>query len=65
MAGALRGIDAIPVEWVDIVDEASRNDPWSVSNRTTGEAAEGLHGACLNEMKRTKAVLEELNSIES
>jgi ADP-ribosylglycohydrolase len=63
MAGALRGIEAIPEEWVDIVDEAARNDPWSVSNRTTGEAAEGLHRAARNELEKMREVIGEMEAL--
>jgi len=60
LGGALKGIGAIPAEWVTTVDEASRNDPWTVSNRTTGEAAEGLYQACLNEVERVMGILGEV-----
>ncbi|MDP6039539.1 MAG: ADP-ribosylglycohydrolase family protein, partial [Candidatus Latescibacteria bacterium] len=60
LAGALRGIEEIPEEWVTIVDEASKNDPWTVSTRTTGEAAEGLYEACMNEVQRMEGVLAEV-----
>jgi len=57
LAGALHGIDALPAEWVQTVDEAARDDPWTVSNRTTGEAAEGLHAAALSTIERMKSVV--------
>jgi ADP-ribosylglycohydrolase len=63
LAGALHGIDAIPTEWVDTVDRASREDPWTVSNRTTDEAAEGLYKACLAERERMAEVVRELGAL--
>ena len=65
MAGALRGIDALPAEWVDVVDEAARAEKWSVSNRTTGEAAEGMCRAAVNELEKMKGVAEEIGSLLS
>jgi ADP-ribosylglycohydrolase len=59
LAGAMRGIEAIPAEWVKVVEEEVVNDPYTVSRRTARQAAEGLYKACLAEMaKARKAVTE-------
>jgi hypothetical protein len=63
LAGALRGIAEVPEAWVKTVDEASKKDPWTVSKRTTREAAEGLHQACLSEAARMEGVLAQIRQI--
>jgi ADP-ribosylglycohydrolase len=55
LAGALMGIEAVPGEWVRIIEEEVVNDPYTVSRRTARESAEGLYQAAANtiaEMKR-------------
>jgi len=63
LAGALRGIEALPAEWVRTVEEEVVDDPYTVSRRTAREAAEGLYQAALNEMRRMKATVEMIESI--
>lgn len=53
-AGALRGIDALPAEWVRTVEYAAANDPYTVSKRTAREAAEGLYEAAVNTYRQLK-----------
>ena len=60
LAGALRGIGAIPEDWVNAVDEATRNNPYTVSRRTIKEAADGLFAACAKEMQHMERTLAEL-----
>jgi len=62
LAGALRGIQAVPSEWAKTVEEAVLDDPYTVSRRTAREAAGGLYAAALNEMKSMR---ETLGMIES
>ncbi|HZG87867.1 ADP-ribosylglycohydrolase family protein [Paenibacillus sp.] len=57
LAGALRGIEAIPADWVKTVEEAAANDPYTVSRRTAKEAAEGLYAAALNTHQKLKDVI--------
>jgi ADP-ribosylglycohydrolase len=54
-AGALRGIQAVPAEWVEVAEKEVVNDPYTVSRRTARQSAEGIHRACLNEMRKAKA----------
>lgn len=54
LSGALRGIEAVPQEWVKTIEEEVVDDPYTVSNRTAREAAEGLYQAALNTMKKMK-----------
>jgi ADP-ribosylglycohydrolase len=63
LAGALRGIEAIPAEWVKIVEEQVVTDPYTVSRRTARQAAEGLYQACLAEMARAKRAVAEIEQL--
>ncbi len=59
LAGALRGIGAIPADWVKTVEEEVVNDPYTVSRRTARQAAEGLYAVCLAEMAKAKKAVGE------
>jgi ADP-ribosylglycohydrolase len=63
LAGALRGIEALPDEWVRTVETEVVNDPYTVSRRTAREAAEGLYRACLAEMAKAKNAVAEIESM--
>ncbi len=63
LAGAMRGIEAIPAEWVKIVEEEVVNDPYTVSRRTARQAAEGLYQACLAEMAKAKKATIEIEQL--
>jgi ADP-ribosylglycohydrolase len=64
LAGALRGIEAIPAEWVKIVEEQVVDDPYTVSRRTARQAAEGLYQACLAEMTKAKKAVTEIERLK-
>jgi ADP-ribosylglycohydrolase len=63
LSGALRGIDAIPPEWVKIVEEEVVNDPYTVSRRTARQAAEGLYQACMAETRKMQKAVEQMESM--
>jgi ADP-ribosylglycohydrolase len=63
LAGALRGIEALPAEWVRIVEEEAVSDPYTVSRRTARQAAEGLYRACLAEMGQARKAVTELEQL--
>ena len=63
LAGALRGIEAIPAEWVKIVEEQVVTDPYTVSRRTARQAAEGLYKVCLAETARAKRAVAEIEQL--
>lgn len=63
LSGALRGIEAIPKEWIEIVEEEVVNDPYTVSHRTTRQAAEGLYQACINEWQKMRTAVNEIDSM--
>jgi ADP-ribosylglycohydrolase len=57
LAGALSGIEALPPEWVKVVEEEVVNDPYTVSRRTAREAAAGLYKAAANTIRELKEVV--------
>ncbi len=63
LAGALRGMEAVPKEWVEAVEKAVLTDPYTVSRRTARQAAEGLYQAALNELRKSRTADAELNSM--
>jgi ADP-ribosylglycohydrolase len=63
LAGALRGIEAVPADWVQTVEQAAAGNPHTVSQRTACEAATGLHRACLAEMGKLANAVEELRTL--
>jgi ADP-ribosylglycohydrolase len=63
LAGALRGIQAWPPEWVELVEKAVGTDPYTVDKRTARQVAEGLYKACLNELHKVKSQTSELESL--
>jgi ADP-ribosylglycohydrolase len=42
LAGALNGVASIPDEWIEITDGATKINPYTVSQRTLRETADGL-----------------------
>ena len=54
LSGALRGIEAVPQRWVDVVEAELPNDPYTVSRRTPRESAEGIYQAVLNNLASIK-----------
>ena len=61
IAGALRGIAAVPKVWVETVEAALRQDKYTVSNRSLKETAEGLYQVLKNNLAKIK---EQLNMCE-
>lgn len=45
LAGALSGVSAIPSEWIEQVNAATREDPYTNNRRTVEETADGLYEA--------------------
>ncbi len=62
LAGALRGIDAVPASWVDVVTEQVKDDPYTVSRRTPQESAEGIHQAILNNIEKLKTQVAQVEA---
>lgn len=63
LAGALRGIEAWPPEWVALVEKAVGTDPYTVDRRTARQVAEGLYTACLYELHKVKSQTSEIESL--
>ena len=60
LSGALSGIDAVPADWVQTVDNAMKNNPHTVSNRTSLETSIGLYNAAINTINHYKSVIAEV-----
>jgi hypothetical protein len=58
LAGALSGTASIPKEWIEQVEYATTQNPFTNSKRTMLEQAEGLYGAYLNRFKKARALAE-------
>jgi ADP-ribosylglycohydrolase len=52
LAGALRGIDEIPAEWIEQVELGTRENPYTNSHMTIAQTAEGMHAALLSQLHR-------------
>jgi ADP-ribosylglycohydrolase len=63
LAGALRGIQSIPSDWVKTIEDEVVNDPYTVSRRTAGESAQGLYEACMNVRGQMKETVDMLDSL--
>ena len=58
LAGALSGIEAVPAAWVGQVNEATRKDPYTNSQRTIEETADGLLAALQRRSDRLTGPLQ-------
>jgi ADP-ribosylglycohydrolase len=58
LAGAFSGIGAIPQEWVEQVNAATLQDPYTNNRRTIEETADGLWEAFQNRQRRQRAYLQ-------
>lgn len=58
LAGALSGTEGIPADWIAIVDEATRNDPYTHNKRTIGETADRLYEAFAEKQARLSDYVE-------
>ena len=54
LAGAFSGASTIPPEWIETVDHATTQNPYTNAQRTIKEAAEGLYGALQSKLKGVK-----------
>ena len=63
LAGALRGIEEVPADWLKIIEEQIVTDPYTVSTRPYKESAEGLYRAAINTMKEMENSLGELKGL--
>lgn len=63
LGGALRGIEALPGDWVETVEKAVLTDPYTVDKRTARQLSEGLYRAAVNEMRKTEAATSEIKAL--
>jgi ADP-ribosylglycohydrolase len=62
LAGALKGIEAVPADWVKTMDDAMKTNEHTASNRTSLETAEGLYKAAINNINRMRQVVSDIDS---
>lgn len=62
LAGAFSGTSTIPPEWIETVDQATTQNPYTNAQRTIKQAAEGLYGALQNKIKKMKAHVDLMES---
>jgi len=62
IAGAYGGSSNLPPEWIQQVDEATRQNEYTVSRRTLMETAEGMYAALRNRIGRLRRHLEHLEA---
>lgn len=60
IAGAYAGSSSLPAEWIEQVDEATRQNEHTVSQRTLMETAEGIYAALEKRCARLAGQVEEL-----
>lgn len=58
LVGTLSGTETIPDQWIEQVNEATKNDPYTNNKRTIQETADQLHGAYMAQRQRTQDWLE-------
>jgi ADP-ribosylglycohydrolase len=63
LAGALRGVEAWPPEWVAFVEKAILTDKITLDKRDARALAEGLYKAAVNEHNRAQAAVNEVDSL--
>jgi ADP-ribosylglycohydrolase len=64
LAGALRGPSSLPAEWIDQVNEATRQDPYTNNRRTIEETADGLLAAFRTRVRRERDLLDTMDGID-
>lgn len=62
IAGALRGINSVPDQWVQTVENTLKKDSYTVSNRSLRETAVELYKALQNEITKKKQQISMLQS---
>jgi len=52
LAGAFSGTKTIPAEWIEKVEEGTRNNPYTNSHLTIKETAQGMYAALQNKVRK-------------
>jgi ADP-ribosylglycohydrolase len=63
IAGAYKGIDALPMEWVKTCDSAMLKDPHELIDMSIEEMSESLYNVLLKMIRRRKEQIQTLESI--
>lgn len=63
LAGALRGSESLPREWIDTVEEELKTDPYTVSTRSLQDTAQGLYQAALQTLQESKRQVEQIEAL--
>lgn len=58
IAGALSGTQSLPKEWIEQVDYATTQNPYTNSKRTMLENADGLYYAYVNRMNKVRSLAD-------
>jgi len=54
LAGAFSGSGTIPAEWIVVVEQGTRNNPYTNSHMTIKETAEGMYSALQNKVRKMR-----------
>jgi len=54
LAGAFSGSATIPAEWIEAVEQGTKNNPYTNSHMTIKETAEGMYSALQNKVRKMK-----------
>lgn len=55
LAGAFSGTGSIPSEWIELVDAATQENPYTNSRLTMEETAKGMYRALRNKVRKMEA----------
>lgn len=61
ISGALTGGDSVPRGWIDQVDDATRRNVYTNSQRTMREASDGLYGAFKSRLRKLRRYAEQMD----
>jgi len=62
LAGAFSGTKTIPSEWIETVEQGTKNNPYTNSHMTIKETAEGMYSALKNKVRRMKSYVALMES---
>lgn len=68
LAAAMTGVQGLPAEWVQTIENELKDDPYTVSRRSLRDSAEGLQRALMNELNRAReraALIEQLEPVRA
>lgn len=61
LCGAVTGIQTVPNDWPAQVEEAEKDAPDTVSNRSCKKTADGIYDALKKEMARIETQIEQIS----